>query len=198
MAEREDPSSHEATSGTDPDRADHCAPIRQTLAGELGGLYRFATARLGNKAHMAEDVVQQALLIALAHASPPPEVQRQRGWVRGIVHNVIRREMRSLRRGREALQRTTFENPGPHPDGVASSAHEADESRARTVRALYLAVTELDQADQDLFYSFYRSGQSHASIAADLGTTTKGVETRLYRMRSRLRTALERCRECHS
>jgi DNA-directed RNA polymerase specialized sigma24 family protein len=48
-----------------------------------------------------------------------------------------------------------------------------------------------DQNDQDLFYAFYREGRSHAALAAELGTTPKGVEARLYRMRSKLRSAVQ-------
>jgi RNA polymerase sigma factor (sigma-70 family) len=164
------------------------APIRRTVTGEIEGLYRFAVARLGPLAHLAEDAVQQAVLIAMAHASPPEDERSQCAWLRGIVQNVIRREMRSMRRGRDAIRRASTARQGATP---GAAPHAADD-RTRLVRALYLAVTELDRADQDLFYSFYGSGRSQASIAAELGTTAKGVETRLYRMRARLKSALER------
>lgn len=169
-----------------PDPGSSCAPIRETAAGELDALYRFAVARLGGKAHMAQDVVQQALLIALAHRAPPDEASQQRAWLRGVIRNVIRREFRSRRRARHALDRHAARQPDPsiHPAS-------ASDDRARAVTRLFLAVTELDQADQDLFYAFYKARRSHAAIASDLGTTSKGVEARLYRMRSRLRAAME-------
>lgn len=136
---------------------------------------------------MASDVVQHALTIALAHVSPPDSPHTQRAWLRGIVRNVIRRQFRSLRRTRAAME------------GVASTRdravlpdppHEQTDARDRRrgiVHALFLAVADLDTADQDLFYAFYRSDRSHASIAAELGTTVKAVEARLYRLRARLR-----------
>jgi RNA polymerase sigma factor (sigma-70 family) len=195
MAAREKSSSFDATSGDGRDRQDHCAPIRQTLAGELDGLFRFAAARLGhNNTHMAEDVVQQAVLIAMAHASPPSEADSQRAWLRGIVHNVIRSQRRSLRRGREAINRAAHAGLADY-SGSSGPAHSSAPSRQSAVQALYLAVTDLNQAEQDLFYAFYRAGRSHACIAAELGTTCKGVEARLYRLRSRLRSALERSGE---
>jgi len=131
----------------------------------------------------------------MAHGSPPSEAVRQRAWLRGIVRNVVRREMRSRRRGRAALERARVAQRGAPSSGAADGGQGADESRARLVRELYLAVTDLDQADQDLFYDFYRAGRSQARIADALGTTTKGVEARLYRLRSRLRAAMEGC-EC--
>ncbi|MCA9289897.1 MAG: sigma-70 family RNA polymerase sigma factor [Phycisphaerales bacterium] len=195
MTAHEDSASIDASSGIGPDRVVACAPIRQTVAGELDGLYRFALARLGHRTHLAEDVVQQALLIAIAHAAPPADADRQRAWLRGVVQNVIRRELRSLRRGRDAIHRAPFARDAP-PRDASVGAPAIDEGRARRVQALYLAVTELDQADQDLFYAFYRAGRSQACIAVELGTTPKGVETRLYRLRSRLRAAMAHCWDC--
>ncbi|MEZ6243185.1 MAG: sigma-70 family RNA polymerase sigma factor [Phycisphaerales bacterium] len=168
-----------------------CAPIRETAGQELDGLYRFAVARLGGKSHMAEDVVQQALLIAMAHASPPSEAERQRAWLRGVVQNVIRRQLRTRRRGRAAMLRLSSEREDGGRGGEEVDGREEGGERARLVRALFLAVTELSRADQDLFYAVYRAGRSHACVAEELGTTPKGVEARLYRMRSRLRKAME-------
>ncbi len=190
MTPREGSSGSVPLSADDADGRGSCAPIEETAADELDCLYRFAVARLGGGSRMAEDVVQQALVIALAHASPPGEAGRQRAWLRGIVRNVIRRDARSARRGREAVLRLV--SGGSEADGVNLAGGQAihDERRAGTVRALLLAVTALNRADQDLFYAVYREGRSHASVAAELGTTVKGVEARLYRMRSRLRAAL--------
>ncbi len=208
-----DQSSSGRAGDDDPDRAGRCAPVRQTILGEIDALYRFAAARLRHDTHLAEDVVQQGLLIAMTHASPPAEVGRQCAWLRGIVQNVIRRETRSQRRGRAAMERVALEPPrgalddagghggggydarghdaGGHAGGAYAGGAHADDREA-VVRSVYLAVTELDSADQDLFYAFYRSGRSQESIAAELGTTVKAVEGRLYRLRSRLRAALTR------
>ncbi len=175
----------------DPEAGSDCARIEDTAAAELEGLFRYAIARLGRKTHLAEDVVQQALVIAMTHDAPPIESPRQRAWLRGIVHNVIRREMRTKRRGREAIERMVHAVPPSESakDDGASADHTED-ARMKRTQALFLAITSLSRADQDLFYAFYRAGQSQASIADELGTTTKGVEARLYRMRSRLRSVL--------
>jgi RNA polymerase sigma-70 factor (ECF subfamily) len=195
MTEHKEPRSFDALPDDEADRAGDRAPIRQTAAGELEGLFRFAAAQLGHNAHMAADVVQQALLVAMAHSSPPSRAHDQRAWLRGIVHNVIRSQMRSARRGREAMNKACIEYQVAQGKGGNDDGLPIDQNRARVVRAVYEAVMELDQAEQDLFFAFYRAGRSHACIAAELGTTSKGVETRLYRLRSRLRRVLERCGE---
>lgn len=179
MAHGQEPSLSDVDAGDEPG----AVPLETTLAGELEGLFRFAAARAGP---LAEDATQQALLIAMAHRSPPCDPPCQRAWVRGILLNVIRRLHRSARRQSSLVVRSAHESHASGP-----RAADADDSeRGRLVQALHLAVTELDQADQDLFHSFYRAGRSHASIAEELATTPKGVEARLYRLRSRLRAAL--------
>jgi RNA polymerase sigma-70 factor (ECF subfamily) len=195
MTARKEPRLFDAPPDDEADGADDRAPIRQTAAGELDGLFRFAAARLGNNTHLAADMVQQALLVAMTHSSPPSRARDQRAWLRGIVHNVIRSQMRSVRRGREAMNRVSIEQQVAQGNSGSGGRSPIDQNRARVVRAVYEAVTELDQAEQDLFFAFYRAGRSHACIAAELGTTCKGVETRLYRLRSRLRKVLERCGE---
>lgn len=170
-----------------PDPGSRCAPIRQTAAEEIDGLYRFAVSRLGPRAHLAQDVVQQALWIALEHASPPQPRDTQCAWLRGVVKNVIRRELRSQHRRHAALERAAARTQRT-PDPSTADDCATDDTRDRLIKQLFRAVAELNTADQDLFYAFYRAGRSHASIAAELGTTVKAVEARLYRLRARLRT----------
>ena len=51
-------------------------------------------------------------------------------------------------------------------------------------------IAELSANDQWLLYEFYKRGLTRSEIAASLQSSVKGVEARLYRMRSRLRVAL--------
>jgi RNA polymerase sigma-70 factor (ECF subfamily) len=62
--------------------------------------------------------------------------------------------------------------------------------RAETVRLLMLAITELPAADQDLVFAYYFHARPQAAIARDRGVTEKSIESRLYRIRVRLRAAL--------
>jgi RNA polymerase sigma-70 factor (ECF subfamily) len=67
-----------------------------------------------------------------------------------------------------------------------------EESLARdeSVQQLLLAVTSLPADQQRLVFAFYFEERSYAAIADELGVTVKGVETRLYRARARLREVL--------
>ena len=57
-------------------------------------------------------------------------------------------------------------------------------------REIERALTALPQRDRLLFYRKYYSRQSTAQIAAELGTTERAVEGRLYRIKKALRKAL--------
>ena len=56
--------------------------------------------------------------------------------------------------------------------------------------ALQRAIASLSGAEANLFYRKYYYMQSTAQIAAELGTTERGVEGRLHRLRKKLRRKL--------
>ena len=55
---------------------------------------------------------------------------------------------------------------------------------------LLLAVTSLPADEQRLIFAFYFEGRSQAQIAEELHVSAKSVETKLYRVRNRLREVL--------
>ena len=69
---------------------------------------------------------------------------------------------------------------------LAAKQQLIDEAFARTAQAL----TALPQRDRLLFYRKYYYRQSTAQIAAELGTTERAVEGRLYRIKKALRKTL--------
>jgi len=63
--------------------------------------------------------------------------------------------------------------------------------RKEQQQALNRALVGLREDDRLLFYRKYFYMQSTAQIAAELGTTERSVEGRLYRIRQRLKKQLE-------
>ena len=57
-------------------------------------------------------------------------------------------------------------------------------------RRLRAALDRLGEADRRLFYRKYYYLQSTAQLAAELGTTERAVEGRLYRIKKKLRAQL--------
>lgn len=167
--------------------------LAETLADELDALFRFALCRLGGDRHAAEDAVQQTARIALDHASPPTIPDEQRAWLRGIAQNVVRRHWRSHARHDAALDAAAACRPTRGAAAILESGSlpaRGCPERADLIDRVFRAVSSLHADEQRLFYDFYRAGRSHQTIARELGASTKAVEARLYRMRSRLRAAL--------
>ena len=66
----------------------------------------------------------------------------------------------------------------------------ARDVRAERARRLRAALDRLGEADRRLFYRKYYYLQSTAQLAAELGTTERAVEGRLYRIKKKLRAQL--------
>jgi RNA polymerase sigma factor (sigma-70 family) len=175
----------------EPARARHDM-LRRVFCRASDALYRYILVRVGGDRDAADDVLQQTCCEAVRHRRPPSTESECEAWLRGIARNLIRRHWRSA--GREA-RKVRLEDAA-----AASRLAEDLESRplpvntliqAETVRLLMLAITELPAADQDLVFAYYFHGRPQAAIAQDLGATEKSIESRLYRIRGRLRAALK-------
>lgn len=155
------------------------------------GLYRFILIRVGGNRDVADDVVQQTCYLAAKHRSPPTDDDGCEAWLRGIARNLVRNHWRRRKRNKGYLNiqdvevsRQLAEDMETHP--LPPDVVSREESRTQ----LMLAITELRATDQFLIFAFYFEARSQARIAKELQTTVKSIETRLYRARQRLRTAL--------
>lgn len=87
----------------------------------------------------------------------------------------------------------TVEAPtGELHEGVPSPAPTPEEEllQKEQLAALQAAIGKLDHEDRTLFYRKYYYRQSTRQIAAELGTTERAVEGRLYRLKKQLRREL--------
>lgn len=170
---------------------DRRAALRQAFNRGGDALYRFILVRVGNDRHVADDLLQQTCCEAARHRRPPTDPEALEAWLRGVARNLVRRHWRNVRReaGRvpledAALARRLVDDLESHPLPPAKLIRE------ESIRQLLLAVTSLSAADQGLIFEHYFDGRSQAAIARGLGVTEKSVESRLYRVRGRLRAAL--------
>lgn len=169
--------------------------LRDALLADIDALFRFILVRVGFDEAIAEDVLQQTAEIALrADDDMVRDIVSVEGWLRGVARNRVSHYWREVAKhnGTSHLDPETsrrvlamLESSCP-PDLL-----EDTETRA----ALLTAIASLSADDQRLLYAFYRHGRSCTDLATDLGCSTKGVEMRLYRMRARLRDALNTCGE---
>lgn len=104
-------------------------------------------------------------------------------WLTALCRNTAYDYLRAQRR------RGAFEELDPHRPDPAPSPEE-QVLRQERVQHLQKALTQLSARDRALFYRKYYYLQSTARIAAELGTTERAVEGKLYRIRKRLQTLL--------
>ncbi len=165
--------------------------LRRIFHQTCDGLYRFILVRVDGRHDVAEDLLQQTCHEASRARRMPYDDSECEAWLRGIARNMIRRHWRRTRRrpGRLSLEdadraRELVEDMESRPLPPEALA------RKESSRQLMLAVTSLPAFDQRLLLAFYFEDRSQAEIAEELGLSVKSVETRLYRVRRRLRASL--------
>lgn len=177
-----------ALSGT-VDRRDRLRRVFEVCA---DGLYRFILVRVGGHRHAADDLLQQVCEVAAGHRRVPEADDEVERWLFGVARKLIQKHWRSLKRraGHLPIHDAVISadvarlmEDGKMPAEKMVEQEVADE--------LMLAVTSLPAREQQLLFAYYFDGRSQIEIARDLGMTPKSIETKLYRLRSRLRAMLQ-------
>lgn len=144
----------------------------------LKGLAR----RLVRDGHEAEDVFQEALI--LANSAELPAGVPARSWLAGVVRNVARNKQRSERRRRDHEQRT---------EGAASAAHSAfdDAALLERQRALLTHVEALSAPQRRAVIARFYDGLPPRKIAAAEGVSVSTINSRIQRGIEVLRERLD-------
>lgn len=112
-----------------------------------------------------------------------PEKASPATWLTALCRNAAYDYLRAQHR-RGDWEELDPRRPDPAP------GPEEQVLRQERVQQLQAALAKLSARDRTLFYRKYYYLQSTARIAAELGTTERAVEGRLYRIRKRLQTLL--------
>lgn len=154
-------------------------------------LYRYILVRVAGDRDAADDLLQQACQVAARNRRMPHDDTECEAWLRGIARNLIRRHWRLMKRQRRHIRLEDAALAQQLVEGMESQPAPAEAlMQEESARQMLLAVTSLPAPDQQLVFAFYFEGRSQADIAKDLGLSAKSVETRLYRVRNRLRAIL--------
>ncbi len=138
--------------------------------------------RCGGRADLADDVLQEAWLLAARRlGSFDPARARLAAWVGGIAANVVRNRLRALARDRRRTR--------PLADAPEPVARQPDADRAERVA---VALAQLPDRYERALRAKYLERKSVAEIAADWGETEKAVESVLTRARQAFREAFDR------
>jgi len=156
-------------------------------AGQRRPLLAYLYALSGDY-HVAEDLVQETLLVAVSkreHYFPEADFG---AWLRAIGRNVWMRERRASGR-----------RPAPSPEAVEGLADRlCDPSAYAEPRwqaekaALAECLGELDAADRDMIRGHFASGHRYEELARAAGRTLAWVKVRMFRARRLLADCVRR------
>ena len=157
----------------------------ERLLQEHGPMMAYIVRGILSDPHEAEDCLAQikaklwekAALYDAEKSSPAT-------WLTAVCRNAAYDRLRALKRQSNRTGELTPDIPDPAPGPEERILRE---ERAKALRA---AILQLSFADQQLFYRKYYYLQSTQRIAAELSTSERAVEGRLYRIRKKLQKQL--------
>jgi RNA polymerase sigma factor (sigma-70 family) len=133
---------------------------------------------------LARDLLQVVMLRAARKFKPATNDEALWAWLAAIARNAFIDHLRSEERRQRREESASFQAA---PASVGSSEELA--------AALEQALDQLDPDEQTLIRDFYFNDRSQAVIAANNETTVKALQSRLARIRRRLREILTRTLE---
>jgi RNA polymerase sigma-70 factor, ECF subfamily len=162
------------------------APAVTFTAADRGFVYAVARRIVGS-AEDADDVTQEALLLAYRHRSAFRGESRYRTWLYRIAATTALGHLRKRARSREQLAPTE----AAYARNIASDATPIDEALAdhENIVRIQQALEELDPKYRDVM--LLRADLSEVETAETLGITVGNVKVRAHRARAQLRLALE-------
>lgn len=139
--------------------------------------------------HAAEDVVQEAYLIATRKRESLREIGAVFAWLRGIVRlkcfEVLRRQKREVATEFSEMESMIAQMMDEHWDQAASDALN------RRVRALRHCLSILSEKNRHLLEAFYLERKSAGDLAGTVGRKQESLWQQLYRLRAKVRECVE-------
>lgn len=160
--------------------------MEESLLKNLRTFVAFARKRVGD-AHLAEDVVQESLVKALASAKQPTKEEDTVAW----FYRILRRSIIDLYRRTDARKRALeqFEN-----ELHATPSTPDERVLCQCFKRLLPAVPE---QYRELLQRVDLNGDDPTAVAVSLGLTKNNLTVRLHRARKHLREQLsQNCRAC--
>lgn len=149
-----------------------------------GPLMRYIIAPIVPDPHHREDCLSEAAMRVWDRVGQfDPSRGSFNAWLTAVVRNTARNYQRAIQ-SHQSTQDLDENTPSPQP------TPEELLLRQERQAAVNRALARLSSEEQALFYRKYYYLQPTAQIAAELGTTERAVEGKLYRLKKRLRKLL--------
>lgn len=138
-------------------------------------LYRYLVAILPSDEALVRDAFQETMVRVVRYAKPVPTEADAWRWLTRVGRNALYDLLRKRRRRRDR-------------EAAAPALRlEPEAAVARLEGALDSAVRDLPAEDRSLIHAVYYERIDQTSLAGRMGITRKAVESRLARLRIRLR-----------
>ncbi len=155
----------------------------EEILSRYGGMMDYVIRGILPQRQEAEECLAEVRKkLAEGLSSYDPERGSLATWITAVCRHAAIDHRRSLARRREAAMEEDVADSAPGPEDVL-----LQKERALRLRQ---ALMTLSERDRRLFYRKYYYLQSTAQLAAELGTTERAVEGKLYRIRKRLQREL--------
>ena len=160
------------------------AAYRAFYDGYYDRLLRYLLVVTGGNEHAAREALQAALVRVVRHVRPFDAEDKFWSWLTVLARSALVDESRKQRRWFAFLERFSR-----HTEtlGAALNNGEADKT---LLELLARNVSALPPDEQDLIARKYVERRSVRDIAGALQTTEKAVESRLSRVRQKLRSGV--------
>ena len=154
------------------------------LVQRFQGMAYAMASRYVRDQHLAQDVVQDALIVAFVHLPQLKEPSAFPGWFRQIVFRQCTRLLRQAGWPSSSLEAVA-------PPLVAE--RDTEDLVMQTEREAFVrsALASLPQREQLVAALFYGCGYSYTEVSALLKIPITTVKKRLYSARQKLRTQLQ-------
>jgi RNA polymerase sigma-70 factor (ECF subfamily) len=159
------------------------AELVQTYRSTIAPLYGYVSRRAGGDASLAEDIVQDAWMRALADWPVNGVPREPLAWLIRVAHNTLVSHFRRLRP--ELVDPALLDAIEREAAGVA-----ADDPDIASV--VNWGLSRLRRAHAELLEDFYFAGRSVRDIAASRQVSERAVEGRLRRARQKLKKTLQK------
>lgn len=145
-------------------------------------LYRYLLLVSGGLEEAARDSLQETMIRVIRYMKPFDDAGAFWNWLRKIAKTSFIDQMRKTQRHDGLIPFSTLEK-------TLDEAAQADPD-ATLENILAGCVKQLRPDEQDLIEGKYMQSRSYADLAVQLGVTPKAVESRLARIRKKLKTMI--------
>lgn len=154
-------------------------------------LFRYAIVLVRGDEHAAKEALQHTMIKVVKHIRRFDDENMFWSWLTRIIRNVVIDDSRKHGRYQTFLSRWF----GHRKHETESIDSEHDETNL--LKQLEAVLPLLPSEDADLIRRKYYEGDTIREIASHLSTTEKAIESRLVRIRRRLREIILKQKDAH-